>query len=54
MDLAKGILNLKDSASEIELCDILRGLSVVKLKLLCGDFKLKVLRNKIELIACLV
>ena len=45
MDLAKGILSLKDSASENELCDILRGLSVAKLKLLCGDFKLKVLRS---------
>jgi hypothetical protein len=47
-------MSLKDSARENELCDILRGLSVAKLKLLCGDFKLKVSGNKIELIVRLV
>ena len=54
MDLARTVLTCTESASELELSDILRGLSVAKLKTLCAELKLKVSGNKAEIIARLV
>ena len=50
MDLAQAVLTCTESASELELSDILRGLSVAKLKTLCAELKLKVSGNKAEII----
>ena len=38
-----------ESESELQLSDILRGLSVVKLKTHCAEFKLKVSVNKADI-----
>ena len=54
MDVAQSILKLEQSASEIELLNVLRKLTVPALKILCKDNKVKSSGNKAEIIGHLI